>query len=251
MCTLKACIDQAAQKPYCTAYFSSTNSAPTISSFSGPTSLTVNESGTWTIQAQDPENEQLTYSVTWGDEQWYASLASVLSGSKAFTQTTSFSHAYTAAGTYTVKIVVRDASGNEAKTTSTVQVKGAGPVACTMEYAPVCGQPPFSCPSGMYCAQAMPAPQTYGNACSMKAAGATLLYQGECSSGSSSSIIPWQTALGYISRCEVSGVMQAHSLAVQINLKNGARYSTTEPHIDAVIQAVQSSGCSGVIIATE
>src|SRR3990167_5624989 len=44
------------------------NRPPTISSFSGPTTLAVNVSGTWTIQASDPENGQLTYSITWGDE---------------------------------------------------------------------------------------------------------------------------------------------------------------------------------------
>lgn len=54
-------------------------------------------------------------------------------------------------------------------------------VVCTMEYAPVCGQPPMpACPSGMMCAQVMPAPQTYGNSCMMKAAGATFAFSGEC-----------------------------------------------------------------------
>lgn len=57
----------------------------------------------------------------------------------------------------------------------------AADVACTMEYAPVCGQPPMPpCPEGMACAQVMPAPVTYGNACAMEAAWAELLYTGEC-----------------------------------------------------------------------
>jgi hypothetical protein len=35
-------------------------------------------------------------------------------------------------------------------------------VACTMEYAPVCGQPPMlACPEGMACIQMMPIPKTY------------------------------------------------------------------------------------------
>ena len=56
-------------------------------------------------------------------------------------------------------------------------ITSAAEIACTMEYVPVCGQPPMpKCQDGMMCAQVMPAPQTYGNSCMMKAAGATLLY---------------------------------------------------------------------------
>lgn len=52
---------------------------------------------------------------------------------------------------------------------------------CTMEYAPVCGQPPMPpCPDGMMCAQVMPQPQTYGNDCMRRADGAQFLYTGEC-----------------------------------------------------------------------
>ncbi len=52
---------------------------------------------------------------------------------------------------------------------------------CTMEYAPVCGQPPMpACPDGMACAQVMPQPQTYGNDCMRRAADAEFLYTGEC-----------------------------------------------------------------------
>ena len=44
------------------------NKPPVISGFSGPTTLAVNASGTWTIQASDHENQSLSYSVRWGDE---------------------------------------------------------------------------------------------------------------------------------------------------------------------------------------
>jgi hypothetical protein len=52
--------------------------------------------------------------------------------------------------------------------------------ACTREYAPVCGQPVFSCPEGLACPQVMPMPKTYSNACVMNQDGATLISEGEC-----------------------------------------------------------------------
>ena len=52
---------------------------------------------------------------------------------------------------------------------------------CTMEYAPVCGQPPMPvCPPGMACIEMMPAPATYGNDCMRRVADAEFLYTGAC-----------------------------------------------------------------------
>ncbi len=125
MCTLRACLNDTGVRAYCTAYFSENegNLPPTISSFSGPTALAVNSSGTWSINASDPENGTLTYSIQWGDE-WYAR-SSLLEGiypGSAVVQTTTFTHSYASAGTYTVRIVVRDSAGKTATTSATVQV---------------------------------------------------------------------------------------------------------------------------------
>ena len=49
---------------------------------------------------------------------------------------------------------------------------------CTMEYAPVCGQPVFDCPEGAACME--PLPVTYSNKCMMHADGAKFLYTGTC-----------------------------------------------------------------------
>ncbi len=120
---------------------STSGGVPTISSFSGPTTLAINASGTWTIQASDPEGQSLSYNVTWGDEyrniQPYASAAT----RDSFVQTTTFTHAYAQAGTYTVIVIVSDASGAQAKTSSTVRV-GSEPVACTMDA--------MQCPNGSW-----------------------------------------------------------------------------------------------------
>jgi len=158
----------------------STATAPVISSFSGPTTLSLGATGTWTIQASDPANGTLSYSIDWGDTNAYAPMA--MSAGATFAQTTTFTHSYSSAGTYTVTLTVRNSSGQSAQTTSTVQV--GSPLVCTMEYAPVCGQLPApKCAAGMMCPMYMPAPKTYGNMCELNAAGATLLYQGACTNG--------------------------------------------------------------------
>lgn len=157
------------------------NKAPVISGFSGPTTLTLNETGTWKIQASDPENGQLTYSIRWGDE-WYPGTGAMQSSAeRSIVQDTSFTHSYATAGTYTVIVLVTDGAGKQAKASATVAV-GKNLVACTEEYAPVCAQPPepacrHSLPA---CMMATPGPQTYGNRCLMNVAGATLLYTGQC-----------------------------------------------------------------------
>jgi hypothetical protein len=155
------------------------NKPPVISGFSGPTALAANETGTWTISASDPENQSLSYRISWGDEHALSNLSASLN-TGSFSQTTTFTHAYSVSGVYTVKIIVRDASGKEALTTTTVKV---GETAiCTLEYAPVCGQPPEpSCRHSIpACLIPTPGPQTYGNRCQLNAAGAAFLYQGEC-----------------------------------------------------------------------
>lgn len=143
MCTLRACFQQA--PAYCTAYFdddSTANRPPTISSFSGPTTLDVNETGTWTIRASDPENGQLSYSVNWGDE-YYAFPYAASSAQEQFTQTTTFTHAYSYQGTYTVNITVRDVAGKTARTSTTVRVNNSGqPIACTADA--------YQCPDGTW-----------------------------------------------------------------------------------------------------
>ena len=238
ICTLRACIlgypeGQGPPKPYCREYFSdSSNKPPTISSFSGPTTLNVNQTGTWAIKASDPNNGSLRYQITWGDEAMVSPYGLVSAApERAFTQTTTFTHAYSNAGTYTVTIQVFNddysnyKEGATAKTSSTVRV-GAGvcpavaapsgttctttdniqgiwqlyttdqgcqnwrcaasiPVACTAEYAPVCGRTPDSCfytdpPPASCSGMGWREERTYSNRCAMNAAGATFLRGGSC-----------------------------------------------------------------------
>jgi len=98
------------------------NQPPVISGVSGPTTLRIGETGAWTVQASDPEKGVLTYSVVWGDEKAFgvSSLAPKLSTS---TQTATFTHSYSKAGTYNPTFTVTDNQGLSAKTSLTVNVE--------------------------------------------------------------------------------------------------------------------------------
>jgi len=177
-CTQRACF--AAGKGYCKSYFDNTdnNLPPVISGISGPTTINLNQTGTWTITASDPENKQLTYSILWGDEQSYYSQSSISSNS--FSQMSTFTHSYSGVGVYTVSITVTDPDGQKAKSSITVNV--IANTICTMEYAPVCGQPqePACRRSNPACMIPTPGPRTYSNSCMLFADGATYLYGGAC-----------------------------------------------------------------------
>jgi len=97
------------------------NLAPTISSFTGPASLAVNTQGTWTVQASDPRNEQLTYAVNWGDESFLGRILAFVAP-QIFTQTTTFNHTYSSGGTYTVTVTAKNAAGLRVTATTNVVV---------------------------------------------------------------------------------------------------------------------------------
>src|SRR3989338_11035658 len=91
-----------------------TNRPPVISGVDAPTTLNVNQQGTWTVKASDPENGALSYSVVWGDEQSTGTNQSSMTASApAFVQTTSFTHSYASSGTFTPSFYVKDNTRSE------------------------------------------------------------------------------------------------------------------------------------------
>lgn len=87
---------------------------------------------------------------------------------------------------------------------------------CTMEYAPVCAQPPMpECPEWMMCIQVMPSPKTYWNSCMAWAAKAEIIHKWECMwendgfidySDTSKTMHPsWDLNRDGINDCEVEG----------------------------------------------
>ena len=102
-----------------TALGNRNNRSPSISSVSGPSVLTVNQQGTWTISASDPEGGVLSYFADWGES------GSSLAAPSTYVQTAAFAHSYATTGAYTVKFWVRDSAGNTSQSSLTVSVGAA------------------------------------------------------------------------------------------------------------------------------
>jgi peptidoglycan hydrolase-like protein with peptidoglycan-binding domain len=106
--------------------------APTISNVTGPTSLQTGVSGTWTLTVNNPSGTYLSTSVNWGDSGTYASQSAPQTTYVQGATTLNFSHAYYAAGTYTVTFTVSNGSGQQNTSSATVSVSGSGGTSATM-----------------------------------------------------------------------------------------------------------------------
>ena len=78
----------------------------TINSVSGPNSLNISQTGTWTVNATAPSGTNLTYRVAWGEYGGYAGISSLPMPAGLINQTGTFTHAYANAGTYTARFIV-------------------------------------------------------------------------------------------------------------------------------------------------
>jgi len=110
--------------PACAYGNCGTNQPPVINGGNFPTTLTVNQTGTWTVNASDPENGSLNYSVNWGDNGQcnYPYTCGIASPSAAIQQASTFTHSFANPGTYTITFTVTDSAGLSAQTTTSVLV---------------------------------------------------------------------------------------------------------------------------------
>lgn len=124
---------------------SSNVGAPTINGLDAPTTLTVGQTGTWTVRASvsGGADTQLSYSVTWGDEvPIYEAQRSASSLPPRLQSSATFTHAYQSAGTYTPTFVVSNTRGS-AKTSATVSVT-EGSTSQTLTANPTSGTAPLT-----------------------------------------------------------------------------------------------------------
>lgn len=104
------------------------NLPPVINGLDAPTTLSIGQTGTWTIKAYDPENGPLSYSVTWGDEYKNAAGQNTLTTPlvQQFTQSATFTHSYSDVGVYSVNVRVKDNAGLTSQTSASVNVINVG-----------------------------------------------------------------------------------------------------------------------------
>lgn len=93
--------------------------APVITSLVGPTTVSEGEEETVTVNAYDPKNGTLSYSVDWGDSY---NMALMVLPEKAFTQSATLSHVYNDPGVYTAKFTVKNEQGLQATASMKITV---------------------------------------------------------------------------------------------------------------------------------
>ncbi|HWP61778.1 MAG TPA: cupredoxin domain-containing protein, partial [Candidatus Paceibacterota bacterium] len=101
----------------------SSNTAPNISSVSGPNSLAVGQQGSWQVLVNAVNNSYLTLTVNWGDQNVYN--ASPTSQQINISQVNTLTHTYSTTGTYTIVFTVSNNQGQQNSYTTTVYV-GSG-----------------------------------------------------------------------------------------------------------------------------
>ncbi len=127
------------------------NKPPTINGISGPTTLKINEAGTWTVKASDSEEGPLSYFVFWGSGQ---AVPMAVRQESVYSQTATFTNSYSGAGTYTLTFTVVDSKGLGVKSTINVQVAGetASTGTGTHKYQIISSSSCPSCPVDTICA---------------------------------------------------------------------------------------------------
>ncbi len=107
------------------------DTAPVVTSVTGSSSIAVGTQGSWTVNAYDPRNEALAYSVKWGDTgNGIMALFAALS-QPVYLQSSTFSHTYANPGTYTITFTAENTSGLTMSTTTTVTVTQASTTSST------------------------------------------------------------------------------------------------------------------------
>jgi hypothetical protein len=99
------------------------NTAPSIGTINGPTSVKVNEQGVWTVTASDSQKDDLSWSVDWGAGRSAEICKLNPPAGTGQNSTYSFAHSWANAGNYTVRVYVNDCKGGTASKILSVTVR--------------------------------------------------------------------------------------------------------------------------------
>jgi PKD repeat protein len=103
------------------------NNAPSITGLTGSTTIAVGDVETVTINASDPKNSPLSYSVNWGDNPPIMMAALMASAQPVFNQTSTFTHVYSNPGTYTAQFTVKNEAGLSTSSSLAITVTAGAP----------------------------------------------------------------------------------------------------------------------------
>ena len=99
---------------------------PVINGLDSPTTLNVDQSGTWTVHATDVTGGGLSYGVVWGDEVYSNMMGAYsVTAQQIYNQTSTFTHAYHSVGVFTPTFTVRGSNGQSAQTSASINVNGS------------------------------------------------------------------------------------------------------------------------------
>ncbi len=100
---------------------SGSNQQFSIAGVDAPSTLTYNNTGTWTIRVNNTGGT-LRYSVIWGDEPYYTSGNQIMAPSQNYQSSATFTHAYNRTGTFNPTFTVTDDAGRTATISTSVLV---------------------------------------------------------------------------------------------------------------------------------
>lgn len=106
-----------------TVVSSDSNQTLSVTGLDAPATLTLGQTGTWTVRTSAPSNAgNLHYSVLWGDESTALSSSIMAPAPQNLSSSATFTHAYSRSGTYTQVFTVTDDMGHSVRTSASIVI---------------------------------------------------------------------------------------------------------------------------------
>ena len=96
------------------------------STIAGPQRLKINEKGTWTVNASDPNGGDISFSADWGDGNVGDGLEKI--SKTNLTQSATFTHKYQEKGAYGITFRLTNSNGQSSSKSTSVNIGGANSI---------------------------------------------------------------------------------------------------------------------------